>query len=200
MPSKDPDYNRKWREAQKNGKAVIYVILEPETRRVRYVGSSTLNVRERMRLHWSQREQKKTPLANWLKTLSEPPDYEILQEVCKESRWNAEEYWTNLLRQVPSVNLLNLHTASKHDGYPRTEETRKKISIALKGRPKTKPTARGERIGSAKLTEDQVRAIRKAVGSVRAIGREFGVSAETVSNIKRREAWTHVSDDPGSVV
>lgn len=51
--------------------------------------------------------------------------------------------------------------------------------------------ARGERSGGAKLTEGDVRAIRSLKGRAtqRAIGDRFGVDAETVGNIHRRETW-----------
>lgn len=55
---------------------------------------------------------------------------------------------------------------------------------------------RGERHGSARLTPDQVRAIRTrhALGGVsyRALGRDYGVSTATITEIVRREIWRHV--------
>jgi hypothetical protein len=50
---------------------------------------------------------------------------------------------------------------------------------------------RGERNGQAKLTADDVRAIRRMAGAMtqEAIGRAFGVSRFLVSLILRRERW-----------
>lgn len=45
-----------------------------------------------------------------------------------------------------------------------------------------------------KLTEKQVREIRKAAGSQLQIGLRFGICQNRVSQIKRRIAWAHLSD------
>lgn len=50
---------------------------------------------------------------------------------------------------------------------------------------------KGEANGSAKLTEDDVRAIRAAVGTQRAIAKRFGVSKTNVGKIRRGEAWPY---------
>jgi hypothetical protein len=51
---------------------------------------------------------------------------------------------------------------------------------------------RGERHGSAKLTEGNVRAIRTAEGTQIAIAVRFGVAEKTVWKIKNRKAWRHL--------
>lgn len=59
--------------------------------------------------------------------------------------------------------------------------------------------ARGVRHGSAKLTEEQVRAIRslhRQGHTLEALGRAFHVSSVQVWRIVHREAWAHVQDDP----
>jgi hypothetical protein len=55
--------------------------------------------------------------------------------------------------------------------------------------------ARGERQGSAKFTEDDIRAIRekRAKGmSTRALGEEYGVRDSHISMITLRQIWKHV--------
>ncbi len=55
--------------------------------------------------------------------------------------------------------------------------------------------ARGERINTAKLTEDQVREIRSlsAAGmSNRKLAEQFGVNNSQISRIVNRKLWTHV--------
>ncbi|CAM3778427.1 hypothetical protein [Litorimonas haliclonae] len=49
---------------------------------------------------------------------------------------------------------------------------------------------RGERHGCAKLTEVDVRAIRVMDGTHSEIAKMFGVSRQTVGEIKRRQSWT----------
>ena len=54
--------------------------------------------------------------------------------------------------------------------------------------------ARGSDNGFAKLTEADVRAIRRAEGKYDDIGARFGIRKSHVGRIKRREAWAHVAD------
>lgn len=52
---------------------------------------------------------------------------------------------------------------------------------------------RGERNGHAKLTEDDVRAIRAATGTNQDIASRFGVKHVVISQIRSRTRWRHVS-------
>ncbi len=57
-------------------------------------------------------------------------------------------------------------------------------------------TARGERCGSAKLTEDQVKEIlRRAILPKfdRVLAAEFGVSRESIRDIRNRKYWRHLN-------
>jgi|SRR6188508_1684736 len=51
---------------------------------------------------------------------------------------------------------------------------------------------RGEDIGLAKLTAEQVLAIRASTDTERALGREYGVAHCTIGSIRRRTTWTHL--------
>lgn len=63
-------------------------------------------------------------------------------------------------------------------------------------RHRKKRNAIGMRNGSAKLTDSDVQAIRQLIAntklSMSAIGRQFGVTYQTVGDIKRGQLWTHV--------
>lgn len=59
-------------------------------------------------------------------------------------------------------------------------------------RTKPEAMARGERQGSAKLTEGKVREIKSDTRSIRAIAKEHGVSRNAISKIKSGLAWKHV--------
>lgn len=52
--------------------------------------------------------------------------------------------------------------------------------------------ARGERNGPAKLTEAQVKAIRRDPRMNRVIAKDYGVFETTISSIKHRKTWKHV--------
>lgn len=53
--------------------------------------------------------------------------------------------------------------------------------------------ARGERNAPAKLTEDQVRAIRADPRMNTEIAKDYGVFETTISSIKHRHTWKHVA-------
>jgi hypothetical protein len=54
--------------------------------------------------------------------------------------------------------------------------------------------ARGERSGNAKLTEDDVRLIRKSPLPSRKLAEQYKISKTVVQKIKRHEAWKHVDE------
>ncbi len=58
------------------------------------------------------------------------------------------------------------------------------------------PNVRGERMGSSKLTEATVLKIRDMYSSgewtLRALGKEFGVTNSNISSIVSRKTWTHI--------
>lgn len=90
---------------------------------------------------------------------------------------------------APSTHLANMQHSAR-DGRM-ASGTRN----AMHARPSIR--ARGERTGSAKLTESQVREIRtryQAGGITKAaLAREYGISSETARQIIVRKKWTHVA-------
>jgi hypothetical protein len=54
-------------------------------------------------------------------------------------------------------------------------------------------TSRGERSAQAKLTEEQVGAIRQMLGPARVVAEMYGVSQTTVYRIWKRRTWGHVA-------
>lgn len=56
------------------------------------------------------------------------------------------------------------------------------------------PHHKGEKAHSAKLTEFDVRQIRKSTNSCAEIAKEFGICQSNVSAIRRHKTWRHISD------
>lgn len=76
-------------------------------------------------------------------------------------------------------------------GRTRPEDVCRKISEGLKG----KPGLQGEDNGSSKLTEDQVREIKRlfAEGARNIdVMKQFGMSKGAIANIKSGRSWSHV--------
>jgi hypothetical protein len=58
---------------------------------------------------------------------------------------------------------------------------------AIKGR-----SANGNRLPQAKLNPEKVLAIRKATGTMKEIGAQFGVAPQTAHKVRKLEIWKHV--------
>ncbi len=173
----------------------IYWLLEPETRKVRYVGC-TRDAVKRVRDHWRQRNSTyRIPVKDWLCTLTEPPEFEVVQTVSDEFAQSAETYWIEMLRQtVVGPELLNVL-----DGRKMRAETRQKISLYQTGsvlpseiREKISYSNRGEFNASAKLTENDVRVIRASSKSFRVLANDYGVSHTAIREILSRVTWKHI--------
>jgi hypothetical protein len=76
----------------------------------------------------------------------------------------------------PAHLMLGTHTDNMHD-------------MIAKGRH---VAPRGERAGGAKLTEQEVRAIRMEEGAASRIGARYGVSKSLVHAIRNGRIWRHV--------
>lgn len=64
--------------------------------------------------------------------------------------------------------------------------------VGVPRQPTYSERARGEENGEAKLTEEQVYAIRAATGSYEAIAERFDVSKALIGRIRRGEIWRHL--------
>lgn len=63
---------------------------------------------------------------------------------------------------------------------------------AIKGRLSNRPTKCGENHGCHKLTDKEVRAIRKDKRLQTIIAKEYGVTFQCISKIKNRRTWKHL--------
>lgn len=102
------------------------------------------------------------------------------------------EEWKDQASDRMKGNTLGIGKPSPRRGEQLSEEHRQKL-IDAKANPNA--AARGERAGAAKLTEDDVRAIRKAHVDgecYREIGGRFGISLQNVWYITNGITWKHV--------
>lgn len=68
------------------------------------------------------------------------------------------------------------------------------IDCVKKGRDnRAAKSMKGEKNPNAKLTANDVRAIRRSKASVREEAKRFGINFSLVSAIRRRKAWSHVN-------
>lgn len=122
-------------QSQPNTKAVfIYVLIDPFTDLIRYVGKAT-KPEVRFRRHIKDaRDGKRDHKSNWISSVlsrNRKPVLAII-ETCGADWKKRETYWIAKLR-VDGFDLTN--SKSGGDGFEPCEETRKKMSAAKKGKP-----------------------------------------------------------------
>ena len=109
----------------------------------------------------------------------------------KKCPWASERNKINPPRkgtQTSEIARKNMSEASKKNprrywlGKKRDEETNKKISI----------TKQGKRQSNYKLTEEDVREIRKDTRAYKEIAIEYNIHTSYVSNIKTFRKWKHI--------
>lgn len=137
----------------------IYALLGGEPRKVVYIGCA-VNAEKRRNSHWSQRNSVgRIPVKDWLCNLAEPPEFYVFENVEDDAAHAAEQYYTEIMRQI-NPDLLNVL-----DGQKKREFTRRKIGDAFRGKHLSeshKENIRKSRIGkhnseeaNRKLSETQ---------------------------------------------
>ena len=137
----------------------------------------------------------------FLRCTRRPDGYHCVSLCCKDGgrKWLVHRPVLTVFvgPQPPSIQAAHLNGDRSNNALAnlvwatQAENERHKI---LHGRD-----PRGERNGSAKLTVEQVRAIRSAYrprsreGSCLALGRRFGIAYQTVWDIVKRRRWAHIS-------
>jgi group I intron endonuclease len=170
--------------------ACVYALLDPETGKPRYVGHSA-DVSKRVRRgHWRNRNTACARAANpafadWLCSLSEKPEAHIFETVPYVDRYKAEAYYTDLLRQIPGIELLNINTgarpAPEHVAKmvmaSHTPEARAKISATLRGNSNYPPEFPKSRLGKHNSPEHNAAIAAARQGTVRSTETREKISA-----------------------
>ncbi len=172
----------------------VYTLSDPETGIMWYIGKSN-DVAYRYRTHLKPSRSDTTARASWVRTLRERglrPVLAILGTWPTDTEARAAE--RAAIGQARSVGLIILNDAR---GEASTESHDPGWSQTHRFRLHPEEQRRGSAVGTAKLTEDQVREMRKrydagGVGTP-TLGREFGVSTTMAHNIVKRLSWKHVA-------
>jgi len=121
-------------EVASKAMASVYALIDPRSHQLRYIGKA-LDVRQRDRNHFKQAKWERSRKAAWMRELRAAglrPDLIVIEECTPAESAAREKYWIAraLWRGIPLLNM-------KHGGQGRintSEETRKKISDAVKGK------------------------------------------------------------------
>jgi group I intron endonuclease len=102
----------------------IYTLSDPVTNEIKYVGK-TIDIKERYRKHIENMIKRKTYLYSWMKSLSNFPIIEIIDEV--EEDWQFwEQYWISQLKTW-GFKLTNLTKGGDGGKDFFSEQTMKKL-------------------------------------------------------------------------
>lgn len=106
----------------------IYVLAEPDTRVIRYVGATTVAPCDRLRGHLreARRSASRCHRLEWLRSLHSPPVVWTL-ETCVDATWEErEKFWIRFLRAC-GYDLVNTAKGGGGAARPLTQEQRDKI-------------------------------------------------------------------------
>lgn len=210
----------------------IYTLSDPRSGEIRYVGKTTNHLKYRLSAHLSEATYADTTThkIRWIRLLISQgalPEITLIEE-CSPENWKEREiFWvaegkrrgwnlTNIteggdgcLGAKPSAEtrekLSKARIGNKNRlGIKHTEEDKKKIGAASKGRifsedhkKKIGAAQQGSLSNSAKLTEDDIRDIRRRIAAgetQRSLAIEYGVGFPTINKIHLRQRWKHVED------
>lgn len=197
--------------------AYIYGLCDPDTGEVKYVGKTEEKPRERYKAHLANGNLKGNTLrTTWIKSLkvnSKEPALVILEK-CKLEDWQEYEcQWIAFFRS--QGNDLKNSDDGGMGGMNRatTAETRAKLSAFQTGKAWNKgrtfseewrkhlSDAQRRRYNRGKLSDEQVREIRriKASGRLadREVGEPYGVSEGTVAGIVSGKSYSWVKNEDG---
>jgi hypothetical protein len=114
----------------------IYVLIDPETNEIRYVGKSD-NPRKRLDGHVYSNKDSNRHKLNWVRKLARnklKPVMQVIEETPYELWKERECYWIAYYRAQGCI-LLNVAEGGGGGGYPHTEEHNRKIGDFFRNKP-----------------------------------------------------------------
>lgn len=162
-------------------KASIYLLVDPRSEQVRYVGKS-IHPGKRLKQHVTYAARRNAPINCWVRSLlraDTTPTMMVIEEVPEDKSWEeAERFWIAFFR-LAGADLLNLTDGGEGAGNPSAEtrfkmgvnrgrifgpEVRRRMSQARKGekRPAEFCAAVSERNRGSVFTEERRRKIGQA--------------------------------------
>lgn len=161
--------------------AIIYILLDPLTGEIRYVGFTSGTMKDRLTQHTKEKRGKYNHRICWIQSLlrnGSMPVMQQLQEV-HDSEWrSAERYWIAYFRSIgcPLTNLTDGGDGTI--GYNHSEESKAKMSASRLGKTASKECREkmsASRKGKVKSEETR--------SKIRAANTGHTVSAETRAKI-----------------
>ena len=111
-------------------KGKIYILIDPNTNKIRYVGMTKLSLKHRLSLHLAQKEDK-TYKSNWINKLKRNKQIPIIKQIDSantlEETQEKEIYWINLFLQNGEklTNHITTYSVSPYKSF--NDRTAKKV-------------------------------------------------------------------------
>ncbi len=124
-------------------KSVIYVLVHPLTKEIRYCGGTVQKITQRLYNHVydSKNLTYYHHCSNWIRSLLNKglkPEIIVIQELDFKNYFEIEKQWIAWLRLI-GTRLTNSTDGGEGTlGYVFSEESKQKMSLAAKDKPKTK--------------------------------------------------------------
>lgn len=121
---------------------LLYVLVDPRDGTVRYVGKTNYTLKKRLREH--RNNPRNNYLACWVRSLKELGLTPIIEEIDRvedsnDKDWQrVERYWISFYRNM-HCDLVNLDSGGT-GGHEKSEETKKKIGDANRGKVRSPET------------------------------------------------------------
>lgn len=172
-------------------KVYIYTLADPRNNEIRYIGKAN-RISKRLKKHLGEKSNsRRVKWISSLKKLGLKPIIEILEEV-ESIEWQYWEIFYINLFKTWNFDLVNGTTGGEggptFKGKTHTNETKDKIKNSI--------FMKYGKDNYSKLNLNQVNEIRNKFNnnySIRAIGREYNISATQVGRIVKNKAWTYIA-------
>lgn len=134
----------------------IYKLIDPNTKKVRYIGQTICPIKQRLQKHLSDCKRFNTHVACWINSLSNnnlKPDIEVL-EIVELSKLDEREIFYIAKFREDGCDLTNTHLGGQCNRIY-SEETKRKIANSLKGKVQSKETKEKRRIATTAAWESE---------------------------------------------
>lgn len=147
---------------------------------------------------WTPSPEQRAKISARTKGRKLSPEHAAKTQAAKIGKPRSEECKAKIRAALTGRTLPPEHVenaAAGHRGQKRSEEARRHISEGQKG--KARPNQRGDKHHRAKLTDGQVREIRRLRKEVseKELARRFGVSGSTIDSIVHYRSWKYLAEE-----
>ena len=118
-----------------NENTIIYVLKDPETKEIRYVGKTVSSLQKRLKQHIYDTKKSKNHRSNWIKSILNKnliPEIEEIDNCIWLESQEKEQFWIKYYKDL-NYNLVNATDGGEGNlGYVKSKETIQKLKDSLR--------------------------------------------------------------------